>query len=278
MLELPEAHVIARQLNETIRGKTVDRVAAAQSPHKFAWYTGDPQGYDGLLADRQVGDAAGVGGMVRLEVGPHFLVFSDGANLRFHGERDKQPQKHQLLLSFDDGTALSASVQMYGGLMLMADGQTDNSYYLRALEAPSPLTDAFSQDVFSALLEAPGAEKLSAKALLATEQRIPGLGNGVLQDILFRAGIHPKRRLAVVRESERDVLYLAIRRTLSEMTAQGGRDTEKDLFGCSGGYVTKLSRNSADKPCVICGKEIRKAAYLGGSIYWCTGCQPEGWS
>jgi hypothetical protein len=30
-------------------------------------------------------------------------------------------------------------------------------------------------------------KKLSLKALLATEQRIPGLGNGVLQDILFKA-------------------------------------------------------------------------------------------
>lgn|GEM_PF-2077218 len=30
------------------------------------------------------------------------------------------------------------------------------------------------------------------KAFLATEQRIPGLGNGVLQDILWTARIHPK--------------------------------------------------------------------------------------
>ena len=35
-------------------------------------------------------------------------------------------------------------------------------------------------------------KKLTAKAFLATEQRIPGLGNGVLQDILWDAGIDPR--------------------------------------------------------------------------------------
>ena len=35
----------------------------------------------------------------------------------------------------------------------------------------------------------------SAKAFLATEQRIPGLGNGCLQDILFRAGLNPRKKL-----------------------------------------------------------------------------------
>ena len=36
--------------------------------------------------------------------------------------------------------------------------------------------------------------KLSAKAFLATEQRIPGLGNGVVQDILLNAKTHPKQK------------------------------------------------------------------------------------
>lgn len=35
--------------------------------------------------------------------------------------------------------------------------------------------------------------KLTAKTFLAAEQRIPGLGNGVLQGILFQACIYLKR-------------------------------------------------------------------------------------
>ena len=42
MLEIPEAAVISQQLNETICGKKIMKVIASQSPHKFAWYFGDP--------------------------------------------------------------------------------------------------------------------------------------------------------------------------------------------------------------------------------------------
>ncbi len=38
MFELPEAAVIAQQINTTLTGKSIHRVVAAQNPHKFAWF------------------------------------------------------------------------------------------------------------------------------------------------------------------------------------------------------------------------------------------------
>jgi formamidopyrimidine-DNA glycosylase len=119
----------------------------------------------------------------------------------------------------------------------------------------------------------PEAQKLSLKALLATEQRIPGLGNGVLQDILFNAGMHPRKKAGTLSEKERGILFDSLKKTLSEMTAGGGRNTELDLFGRPGGYRTILSKNTAGKPCPVCGAVIKKEAYLGGSIYYCENCQ-----
>jgi formamidopyrimidine-DNA glycosylase len=57
------------------------------------------------------------------------------------------------------------------------------------------------------------------------------------------------------------------------MAAGGGRDTEKDLFGCSGGYRTVLSGKSKDCPCPLCGSIIVRESYLGGNIYYCPTCQ-----
>jgi formamidopyrimidine-DNA glycosylase len=57
------------------------------------------------------------------------------------------------------------------------------------------------------------------------------------------------------------------------MTDQGGRDTERDLFGCPGGYKTILSKFTVDTPCPACGTIIRKDPYLGGAIYCCPECQ-----
>ena len=120
----------------------------------------------------------------------------------------------------------------------------------------------------------PGGIKLSAKAFLATKQRIPGLGNGVLQDILFNAGIHPKRKMNTLDGKELRSLYSSLKSTIKEMAELGGRDTEKDLYGNPGRYITKLAKNSLKTGCPICAGEITKEAYLGGSIYYCANCQP----
>ena len=275
MIEIPEAAVLAGQVNKTFSGKTIRRVVAAQTPHGFAWYSGDPAGYPGLLTGKTVGAAVNLGGMVRVQASDTLLLFADGVNLRFHQTPAGQPLRHQLLIEFDDSTSLSATVAMYGGLFCFPEGgNTDNPYYRAALEKPSPLTDAFSSDYFSTLF-LPELDKLSLKAFLATQQRIPGLGNGVLQDILYLAGLHPKCKVEVLGAQGKADLYFAVVNTLREMEEKGGRDTEKDLFGNAGGYPTRMSKNTVGKACPRCGQVIQKQAYPGGSIYFCPGCQKE---
>ncbi|MDR2515171.1 MAG: hypothetical protein LBD02_08210 [Christensenellaceae bacterium] len=148
----------------------------------------------------------------------------------------------------------------------------ENFYYLAGKCAPSPLSDAFDYAYFTKLLQ--GSERLSAKAFLATEQRIPGLGNGILQDILLAAGVHPKRKMLDLSQAERMKLFDCLKALLRKMTQAGGRDTEKDLFGRPGGYKTKLSRNNTLLICPNCGSPVQKQAYLGGSVYFCESCQP----
>lgn len=273
MIELPEAIELSRQLNTTITGKSILNVIAAQSPHKFAWYHGDPNNYHAMLSGKRVGIAAGIGSMLEIKAEDMCLVLGEGVAVRYHGENEKRPQKHQLLIEFDDFTAISASVQMYGSLFCFKDGTFDNKYYLIAKEKPAPLSESFDKDYFYRNIARSENSGVSAKALLATEQRIPGLGNGVVQDILLNAGIHPKTKYKAFSDEEKDKLLDAIKNTLAEMVIQGGRDTEKDLFGCSGGYKTKLSKYTVGKPCQNCGDPIVKEAYLGGSIYFCPTCQ-----
>jgi formamidopyrimidine-DNA glycosylase len=272
MIELPEAAVLAKQINETVGGKKIKNVIAAQSPHKLAWYFGDPQEYKNLLTGKVISEATSYGGQVEITAGNAKLLFSDGVNLRYYNEGEKLPDKHQLLLGFDDGSFLVGWVQMYGGLSAFLEGENDNKYYLIAKEKPSPLSSDFGEAYFKSLFDE-GTAKLSLKAFLATEQRIPGLGNGVLQDILFNAQMHPKKKEGTLSSTDRRVLFDSIKNTLSEMTAKGGRDTENDLLGKPGGYKTKLSKNTVGQPCSICGTLIKKEAYLGGSIYYCAVCQ-----
>lgn len=58
MIEIPEAQTLAGQINASLSGKRIIQVRAGHTPHKFAWYHGDPRAYPLLLkgqAFRQAG-------------------------------------------------------------------------------------------------------------------------------------------------------------------------------------------------------------------------------
>jgi formamidopyrimidine-DNA glycosylase len=272
MIELPGASTIARQLNETIIGKKVIKVAAAQHPHKFAWYYGDPQGYHGLLYDKVIEKVIRHGSFIKIVAGDTRILLAEGVNISYFREGEKLPVRHQLHIEFEDHSSIVGTVQMYGGLWAYPAGQYVNPYYFVAKEKPDPLSDGFNEAYFNNVMNQ-SAKNLSLKALLASEQRIPGLGNGVLQDILFNAKLHPKKKLNTLTDSDINILFHSVKTTLAEMAIGGGRDTERDLFGHFGGYKTILSKNTSDKPCGTCGDIIKKEAYLGGSIYYCPTCQ-----
>lgn len=274
MIELPESRTLAKQIRDAWQGRRIAHAQAASSPHGFAFYTGDPGEYAQRLSGRTLTDAVYSGGLVELHLGEDLmLVFNDGINPRLYPAGAKLPPKHQLLLRFDDGSHLVCTVQMYGGMQLYVPGECDNFYYLVTKQRPSPLTDAFDRAYFSALL-AGAKPNASAKAFLATEQRIPGLGNGCLQDILFDAGVHPQSKLSALGEDDLDRMFRSTRRVLADMAAGGGRDTEKDLAGNPGGYRTNLSSKTLAYPCPKCGGGLVRKAYLGGNVYFCPVCQP----
>jgi formamidopyrimidine-DNA glycosylase len=275
VIELPESYNLAKQVNENLLGKKVTAVTAASSPHKFAWYYGDPTDYGTRLVDSEITSARGLGMFVEVRTSQAMLLFSDGINLRWHPKAGRIPKKHQLLLELEDGTSLSASISMYGGVYCWDKGVVfDNSYYNIAQQKPSPLSDDFDEDYFHQLLSPEAVQKLSLKAALATEQRIPGLGNGSLQDILWKAQLNPRRKTNTLSEEEANQLYLSIKQTLAEMADSGGRSTEKDLFGEPGGYQVVMCAGNKEKPCPNCGSLIQKESYMGGSVYTCPACQP----
>lgn len=272
MLEIPESLTLAAQLNETVKGLEIRRVEAAHTKHSFAWYSGEPDFYAENMEGKRLGEEAGWGSYVEIAVGDYRFAVGDGTNVRYYAPGEKLPPRYQTRIELEDGSSLVCTVQMYGSLFLIDPEKYDNFYYKVAKEKPMPGSGEFDYAYFREL-KAQASGTLSMKAFLATEQRIPGLGNGVLQDILLRAGLHPKKKAGAVPESRWKQVYEALTDTLQKMTASGGRNTEKDLFGRPGGYPVLLSRHTVGKGCPFCGTTIQKASYLGGTVYFCPGCQ-----
>ncbi len=242
-----------------------------QNSHSFVVEYGKALlAYVNTAKGQKISSADAYGGITEITTDKNInLYFQDGVNARYLKPGEKTPPKHQLLIDFDYGSALVCSVQMYGGIYAFKKGAQDENKYYRAAKDCVPI---LSKDFTKAYFDK-ADKKLSAKAFLATQQRFPGLGNGVLQDILFNAKIHPKTKIQELSAKEIDAMFKSVKSTIKDMTAKGGRNTEKDLFANAGGYECILSKNTSGKPCKTCKTEIKKETYLGGSIYYCPGCQ-----
>ena len=139
---------------------------------------------------------------------------------------------------------------------------------------PTPTDTAISWDYLATLAaDLRQSGKRTAKGLLTQEQLIPGLGNAIAQDILFRAGLHPKRLLADLKRSDIRKLHGAIVATINDVIANGGRNDEVDLHNAAGGYQRLMDKNAAGHPCPKCGTKVEKMQYLGGACYFCPSCQ-----
>lgn len=272
MLELPESYTISKQINENLQGKIISYVEVLHTPHKFAWINSEQGGVEEHLEGQTIEGATFHGGMLEITTEDSMLLLSDGAYPKYYENKKKFPKNHQLALYFDDDTAIFVSVQMYGFITACPKRECTHGYYISSSTKINPLSEEFTYKYFRSLYPAKG-KKLSAKAFLATEQRIPGLGNGVLQDVLWEAGIDPRYDMTNASEEDFEALYASIKKILRAMCDAGGRDTEKTLFGEKGGYISQLSKNSLHQPCMRCGYEIHRAAYMGGNVYFCEHCQ-----
>ncbi|MBN1440718.1 MAG: hypothetical protein JW929_15030 [Anaerolineales bacterium] len=275
MFELPEVVNLSVQMNEALTGKVIRRGSLGNSPHKFVWYNRKPAEFEKLTRGKKVGKATARGRWLFLPLLPGYeLVLGEfGGKALLHPAGSPLPKKYHLHLAFEDGSSFTVTTAMWGAMELYEKGKELERQYIRGMR-PTPLDKDFTPDYFAGLVkEVVGGQKHSAKGLLTQDQLIPGLGNSIAQDILFRAKLHPRRPVEQLRSGEIKTLYLSIRSTVEQAIRMGGRNDETDLFGCPGGYIRILDKHAAGRPCPECGKKIQKIQYLGGTCYFCPHCQ-----
>lgn len=275
MFELPEYVILSRQMNEALAGKTIARGSLGNSPHKFVWYNRTHDEFEALARGKVVGPSWSRGRWLFVPLDPGYvLLFGEcGGKVLYHPAGSPLPAKYHLHLTFADGSALTAATQMWGAYELYEAGQERERQYVKGMR-PTPTDPEFTLDYFSALIDSLlSGEKRSVKALLTQEQLVPGLGNAIAQDIMFRARLHPRRPIAELDRGRRQALHSAILHTVREIIAQGGRYDEFDLYGQPGGYIRLMDGKAAGKPCPECGTTVEKLQYLGGACYLCPQCQ-----
>lgn len=275
MFELPEVVTLTKQINSVLVGKTIEKGNLGNSPHKFVWYNRKPKEFEALTKGKTIGKAYSKGRWLFLPIEPGYtLVIGEcGGKVLYHTPDSSPPKKYHLYLSFEDKSSLSVTTKMWGAMELYEKGQELDRQYIRDMK-PTPIEGEFTLEYFSKLIDdLKKGEKRSAKSLLTQDQIIPGLGNAIAQDILFKAKLHPKQAIEDMNSIQIGQLYDAIKKTVTDVIDKGGRYDEWNLYNRPGEYVRIMDKNSVQKPCPECGEKIEKIQYLGGSCYFCPGCQ-----
>ncbi|MFZ2096962.1 MAG: DNA-formamidopyrimidine glycosylase family protein [Anaerolineales bacterium] len=274
MIEMPEATTIAHQMKETLVGKTIQHFMRGPLVHKFLWLSKSAEEYDAFLSGRQITGAENYGRSIYLHVGEADLLWFGefGGRILYHPKGESLPAKYHLRWEFADGSAMTFTMQMWGFVGLLARSELAAHPYA-AVGIP-PLSERFTSERFDQLLEEYSEKtKKGVKGFLVTSKHVNGIGNSYLQDILFRAKIHPSHKIPTLTAEDRQKLYAAIQDTLAQAIQLGGREDERDLFDHPGGYRRLMSSQTVGQPCPVCATPIEKITYLGGACYLCPSCQ-----
>ena len=275
MFEIPEYVTIANQMKGSLSGKRISQGTLGNSPHKFVWYNLEPADFAAKVKGRVVGKAYTRGRWLFVPVEDGYvLVFGEcGGKILLHKSALMLPHKYHLSLHFEDGTALSAATQMWGAMELYEKGKELERQYIKGMRT-TPTEPGFTSTYLSNLMkESIGSGFKTVKAVLTQGQMIPGLGNAIAQDIMFKARLHPKQPLDALKKNHVEALHRAIVGTLLEAIRLGGRNDEFDLYGRPGKYVRLMDKNAVGQPCPECAAKIEDMSYLGGTCYFCPTCQ-----
>jgi formamidopyrimidine-DNA glycosylase len=183
--------------------------------------------------------------------------------------------KYHLKLAFRDSSRLTVRVTSMGVIYALPDEKLKDSYMYRRdfLGGVSPDAPEYTWEWFKKTV---GSENKQLKPLLVgKDAHLIGISNATFQDVIYRAGVHPKRRASGLSESELRALYDAIKYVVDERLRLGGKDEFTDIPGVSGRYVSAMGPNMKDKTCPRCGSKIEKIAHGGGHVYLCPVCQAE---
>ncbi len=90
---------------------------------------------------------------------------------------------------------------------------------------------------------------------------------------MFRAKLHPGRKINTMTDSDKSLLYTAICEELEEAEKLGGIIHERDLYNRPGKKYDFMVGYKEGKPCPVCGIEISKITVANTACYICSSCQ-----
>jgi formamidopyrimidine-DNA glycosylase len=269
MPELPEIRNLSRQISAEMTGKKI----VASDVRQEKCLNVPVSDFERLVIGKSIGSAWSRGKWIFVPVlddGLFLLNLGMGGDVILHESGDALPDKYQVKLGFGDGSLLTISFWWFGYAHVVPVSQMSEHAMTASLGLDPLDADEFSYDAFARLVS---SKRCRVKTLLTDQKLIAGIGNVYIQDILFRAGLHPDRKTSDMSDDECRLLHRVIAENLSNALELGGLAYERDLHGVSGRFSDFLVGYREGKPCPVCGATIEKIRIGSTASFICPQCQ-----
>ena len=276
-VELPEAKILAEQMNLELKGKQVKSslLKDCERLQRIGMMDKDLTSFNQLV-NGKIETVASRGNVIRVKFdnGANLILGPEyGGEIFYHTDTANVPKFH-LRVDFSDGTVLTVRLTSMGVIQVLKDDELERSYvYKRDFDSTklSPTDEEFTFERFSKRMA--DHNKMLKSVLVGKDAILVGVSNSTFQDILYRARIHPKRKASELNAEEKRSLYDAIRLVLKERIRLEGKDQFHDLHGKQGSYTPAMGPNMKQQTCPECGASIEKLSLGGGHVYLCPKCQ-----
>lgn len=171
----------------------------------------------------------------------------------------------------DGGELFFNDLRVFGYMKLAGSAKVE-----KALKqfGPEPFPGELTFDYFSGLFKT--RSRAPIKALLLDQKAIAGLGNIYADEVCFKAGVKPNRRVGTITKAEQKKLFDAIPMIIAEALRHRGTTFRNflDSSGKKGNYTDFLKvYDRTGEPCRKCGTPIKKIRCAGRGTHFCPVCQ-----
>ena len=269
MPELPEVETVRRGLAPLIRGRAITNVLVRDRRLRR---TIAPD-FEARLSGRVFGEIGRRGKYLLFEIDSSdtllvHLGMSGCLRLR---DRAIEPERHdhvEIELARNDVLVLN-DPRRFGSMRVGPAAELTELFNV----GPDPLSEERSIDEWRAGVR---GRRMPIKTLLMNQTFVAGIGNIYANEMLFEAGIRPRRMASRLNRAELARLDEAMRRVLHRAVELGGSSIS-DFRGADGkpGYF-QIHHAVYDKegtPCRQCRTPIKRVTLGGRSTFYCPACQ-----
>ena len=271
MPELPEVETVRRGLEKLILGKKISNIEI----HYPKMIKTDLEQFQKEMSGQVIQTMGRRGKYLLFYLTDKILI----SHLRMEGKYfyypDQVPErKHaHVLIHFEDGgTLVYEDVRKFGTMELLAPELLE-AYFVSKKLGPEPTVQDFDLENFIGALK---RSKKPIKSHLLDQTLVAGLGNIYVDEVLWRAQVHPARPSQSLTRVEASAIHDQTISVLGQAVEKGGSTirTYTNAFG-EDGTMQDFHQvyDKAGQACSRCGSIIEKIQLGGRGTHFCPKCQ-----